>query len=273
MKKALLYLLIWGTALGAQPTSGDKLSIAFRDPARPGTVKMNILYGSITVKAHEGKDVIVETGNKEEKEREKDVPESAIGLRQLNAMGSPITIKEDNNVVTISIGWKSRSENVTILVPAKTSLKLSATNGRLLTVEGIEGEMELNSTSGGIQLNDVSGSVVAHSLKGKVVANFKKVDPDKPMSFSSMNGTIDVTLPEATKANLKLQTNNGDVFSDFEVQMQPNATKVETAEAKPGEKIKSRIRMESMMVGSINGGGPDYSFKNFNGNIYIRKSN
>lgn len=122
-------------------------------------------------------------------------------------------------------------------------------------------------------MNDVSGSVVAHSLNGKVVAKFKKVDPDKPMSFSSMNGTIDVTLPAMTKANLKLQTNNGDVFSDFEVQMQPNATQVEKAEAKPGEKIKSRIRMESMTVGSINGGGPDYNFKNFNGNIYIRKSN
>ena len=273
MKKALLYLLIWGTALGAQPASGDKLSIAFRDPARPGTVKMNILYGSIIVKAHEGKDVIVETGNQGEKERGKDVPESAIGLRRLNATGSPITMKEENNVVTISMGWKSRSENVTILVPAKTSLKLSATNGRMMTVEGVEGEMELNSTNGNIQLNDVSGSVVAYSLNGKVVAKFKKVDPDKPMSFSSMNGSIDVTLPAMTKANLKLQTNNGDVFSDFEVQMQPNATQVEKAEAKPGEKIKSRIRMESMTVGSINGGGPDYSFKNFNGNIYIRKSN
>ncbi len=273
MKRALLTLLIWGTTLEAQPANGDKLSIAFRDPARAGTVKMNILYGSISVKAHEGKDVVVETDNTGEKEREREVPESARGLRRLNATGSSITMEEENNVVTISMGWKSRSENVTILVPAKTSLKLSATNGRMMTVEGVEGEMELNSTNGSIQLNDVSGSVVAHSLNGKVVAKFKKVDPDKPMSFSSMNGTIDVTLPAATKANLKLQTNNGDVFSDFEVQMQPNATKVEKAEAKPGEKGKRRIRMETMTVGTINGGGPDFSFKNFNGNIYIRKSN
>ncbi len=273
MKKALLTLLIWGATLESQPANGDKLSIAFRDPARPGTVKMNILYGSISVKAHEGKDVVVETDNKGEKDRERDVPESARGLRRLNATSSSVTMEEENNVVTISMGWKSRSENVTILVPAKTSLKLSATNGRMMTVEGVEGEMELNSTNGNIQLNDVSGSVVAYSLNGKVVAKFKKVDPDKPMSFSSMNGTIDVTLPAATKANLKLQTNNGDVFSDFEVQMQPNATKLEKSEVKPGEKSKSRIRMESLSVGAINGGGPDYSFKNFNGNIYIRKSN
>ena len=271
MKKALLYLLIWGTTLEAQPASGDKLSIAFRDPARPGTVKMNILYGSISVKTHEGKDVVVETDSKGERER--DVPESAKGLKRLNATGSSITIEEENNVVTISMGWKSRSENVTILVPVKTSLKLSATNGRMMTVEGVEGEMELNSTNGSIQLNDISGSVVAHSLNGKVVAKFKRVDATKPMSFSSMNGTIDVTMPATTKANLKLQSSNGDVFSDFEVQMQPNATKLEKSETKPGDKGKNRIRMETMSIGAINGGGPDYSFKTFNGNIYIRKGN
>lgn len=274
MKKTLLTLLIWGTTLGAQPANGNKLLwIAFRDPARPGTVKMNILYGSISVKAYEGKDVVVETDSKGDKEREKEVPESAKGLKRLNANGSSITMEEENNVVTISMGWKSRSESVTILVPAKTSLKLSATNGRMMTVEGVEGEMELNSTNGSIQLNDISGSVVAHSLNGKVIAKFKRVDATKPMSFSSMNGTIDVTLPATTKANLKLQTSNGDVFSDFEVQMQPNAIKLEKSEAKPGEKSKNRIRMETLSIGTINGGGPDYSFKTFNGNIYIRKSN
>ena len=272
MKKLLICITIWGATLFAQNTN-EKLSIAFRDPARPGMVKMSILHGSISVKAHQGKDVIVETSAKTEKEPEADVPAPARGLKRLNASGSSITLEEENNIVTISMGWRARGENVTILVPTKTSLKLSATNGRMISVEGVEGEMELNATNGGITLTDVSGSVVAHSLNGKVLAKFKTVDPTKPMSFSSMNGTIDITLPASTKANLKMQTNNGDVFTDFDVQMQPNAAKVEKTEARPGERNRSRVQRESLSVGSINGGGPDYNFKNFNGNIYIRKAN
>ena len=266
-------LLLAASTLLAQSTGGDKLSIAFRDPARPGMVKMNVLFGSITVKAHAGKDVQVETSPRADKEIERDVPESAKGLRRLNATGSSVTLEEENNVVTISLGWRARGENLTVLVPAKTSLKLSSTNGKWIAVEGVEGELELNATNGAIQLTDVSGSVIAHSLNGKVTAKFKQVDPTKPMSFSSMNGTIDITLPASTKANLKMQTNNGDVFTDFDVQMQPNATKLEKSEPKPGERARSRVRMESTTIGAINGGGPDYSFKNFNGNIYIRKGN
>jgi len=272
MKKLLLCITIYGALLGAQ-TSGDKLSIAFRDPARPGMVKMSILFGSISVKAHAGKDVIVETTAKTENEAARDVPEPARGLKRLNSTGSSVTLEEENNTVTVSMGWKARGENITLLVPTKTSLKLSATNGKMITVEGVEGEMELNATNGSITLTDVSGSVVAHSLNGKVLAKFKSVDPTKPMSFSSMNGTIDVTLPASTKANLKMQTNNGDVFTDFDVQMQPNAAKVEKTEPRPGERSRSRVHRESLSVGSVNGGGPDYNFKNFNGNIYIRKAN
>lgn len=272
MKQLLLCILIWGTSLFGQ-AAGDKLSIAFRDPSRPGMVKMNILFGSIAVKAHAGKDVIVETTVKTEQDSERDLPESARGLKRLNSTGSSVTLEEENNIVTVSMGWKARGENITILVPTKTSLKLSATNGKMISVEGVEGEMELNATNGGITLTDVSGSVVAHSLNGKVLARFKSVDSTKPMSFSSMNGTIDVTLPATTKANLKMQTNNGDVFTDFDVQMQPNTAKVETAQPRSGERNRSRVHRESTSVGAVNGGGPDYSFKNFNGNIYIRKGN
>ena len=253
--------------------SSDKMSISFRDPSRPGTVKLNINYGSIVVRAHSGKDVSVESETHADKDRDGAVPESARGLKRLNATGSSLTLDEDNNVVTISTGWKARNETFIILVPVRTSLKLSAVNGKRIAVEGVEGEMELNATNGTIELTDVSGSVVAHALNGKIVAKFKRVDTDKPMSFSSMNGTIDVTLPSALKANLKIQTNNGDVFTDFDVVMERDSIRQEKTVPKPGEAGRSRFKRETFTAGAVNGGGPDYTFKNFNGNIYIRKGN
>lgn len=253
---------------------GEKVSIAFRDPGRPGTVCLNAVRGSITVKAYAGKEVVVSKESRSAKDLESDpdreLPAAAKGLRRLNATGRAIELEEENNVVTISLGWRTRGENLLIQVPVKTNLKLSSVNGKTLSVEGVEGELELSSTNGSVMLNDVAGSIVAHSINGKVVAKIKRIDGDKPMSFSSMNGAVDVTLPAATKANLKIQSNNGEVFTDFEVRVQPAGTKAEKVQTATG---KNQVRMEAMTKGSINGGGPEYSFRNYNGNIFIRKAN
>ncbi len=251
----------------------DRLLINFRDPSRPGTVKVSILQGSISVKTHAGKEVFVEMAANPSQEREREVPESARGLRRLNSSGSSLTVEEENNVVTVSTGWRNRAGNLVVTVPVKTSLKLNTTNGKTIQVEGVDGEMELNATNGNIQLTDVSGSAVAHSMNGKITAKFKRVDEGKPMSFSSYNGTVDVTLPAGTKANLKMQTQNGEVYTDFDVQMQPNQVKREELAGDGDRPGRKRIRHESMSVGAINGGGPDFTFKNYNGSIYIRKAN
>jgi hypothetical protein len=52
---------------------------------------------------------------------------------------------------------------------------------------------------------------------------FDKVTPAKPMSFSSLNGDIDVTFPPDIKARLKLKSEQGDIYSDFDIQMQPGS--------------------------------------------------
>ena len=49
------------------------------------------------------------------------------------------------------------------------------------------------------------------------------VDPNKPLSFSSMNGTIDVTLPADFKANVKLRTDHGEIYSDFDFKLSGGA--------------------------------------------------
>jgi hypothetical protein len=43
---------------------------------------------------------------------------------------------------------------------------------------------------------------------------------------------------------------------------------VEDGRSKGG---RYRVRVDSTTAGSINGGGPDFTFKTFNGSIYIRK--
>ena len=54
-------LIAPGARAEAQAQSGnDRVSVALSDPSRPAFIKASAVNGSITVKAYEGKEVIVE---------------------------------------------------------------------------------------------------------------------------------------------------------------------------------------------------------------------
>jgi DUF4097 and DUF4098 domain-containing protein YvlB len=171
--------------------------------------------------------------------------------------------------VRISADSIQRTVDLTISVPVKTSLSLKTVNDGNIVVTGVDGEMDVDDVNGSVTLNRVSGSAVAHALNGRVLATFNRVDA-KPMAFSSLNGDIDVSLPPGTKANLSMRTDNGEVFSDFDVQLQSSAPQqVEDGRSQGG---KYRVKIDKNVRGAINGGGPEIQLKNFNGNIYIRKT-
>src|SRR2546428_539236 len=92
----------------------------------------------------------------------------------------------------VSTGLMHRAVDVVIQVPFKTSLKLGCRNDGDVVVEKVEGEIEASNLDGGVTLTNVSGVVVAHSLNGEVNVNLERVTPDKPMSFRTLNGDIDV---------------------------------------------------------------------------------
>ena len=119
-------------------------------------------------------------------------------------------------------------------------------------------------------LNQMGGPVVAHSMNGKIKTTFAKVEASKPMSFSSMNGTIDVTFPADLKATMRLQNSMGDIFTDFDVTVKNEPAKVTaTAAEKDGGKYK--VHMEKAMTAMVNGGGAEIQVKTFNGTVYLRK--
>ena len=138
-------------------------------------------------------------------------------------------------------------------------------------VENISGEIEVNNINGGVKLTNVSGSVIAHALNQNVVVKLNKVTPDKSMSFSSLNGDIDVTLPADIKAKAKLKTDNGEIYSDFDIKIDPGSRQARDRRW-PLDGGKYRVRIDKAMYGIINGGGPEFLFQTFNGNIYIRKA-
>jgi len=82
--------------------------------------------------------------------------------------------------------------------------------------------LDVRNLNGSILMTNVAGSIAANSVNGRVQATMTRVTAPKSMAFTTLNGNVDVTLPAATRANLKLRSDMGDVFTDFEVQVVPS---------------------------------------------------
>ena len=113
---------------------------------------------------------------------------------------------------------------------------------------------------------NISGSTVASTYNGIIKVLLNKVTPDTPMSFTTYNGNVDITMPATTKGNLKLKSAGGDIYSGFDMQVSDS----EPVQKKDESKGVYRVYLDDWTRATINGGGPDITMKNNNGDIYIR---
>src|SRR5215472_759686 len=221
------------------PSGGDRVPVTLSDPSHPALVKASLVNGGITVKAYDGKEVIVEA---RARNRDRDSARSDSNMKRIIVSSTGLSVEEENNEVRINTDSYMRPIDLTISVPVHTSLKLRAVNSGDIVVSGVDGELDVNDVNGSVTLNNVSGSAVAHALNGRVLVTFNRIN-QKPMAFSSLNGDIDVTFPADLKANLSLKSDRGEIFSDFDVQVQASAPQ-QTVEDNRKQGGKYRVRID-----------------------------
>lgn len=251
MKRSLGVILALAGLLAAMPAyAQEQVTAKFNDSSRPGLLKVNWHNGSIIIKTHSGNDVTV-SSTRITPRRE---PRDAGGLRRIDDGGARVNVDSDNNnVIMISSGSSTGAGSLEIDVPVKTNLNLESHNGARISVEGVEGDIEATNHNGSVEVMNAVGSVVAYSHNGKVTVSLRDITAGKPMSFTSMNGNVDVTLPPAAKAELKMRTDNGGIYTDFDLQMKPGSG-------------------DRQYNATINGGGANFDLRTHNGNIYLRKA-
>lgn len=247
----------------------DQLVIPLSDPGKPFKLNVDMVFGSIKVVGYEGRDVVIESQTKERRRDDDDDSDHkrSGGMRRITANGGlDITAKERNNTVTVTTDMPIKATGITIKVPQNGgSFKLSSVNNSI-SVTNVSGDVEVNCTNGSATLNDISGSVVANSVNGTIRVNFNRIDAKAPMAFSTLNGSIDVTFPANLKANVKLKTDHGNIYSDFDIATDRRATS--KASSSNG---MYKLTVDETVYGKIDGGGPELLMKTMNGSIYIRK--
>jgi hypothetical protein len=262
-------MLLAGAPVLAQSQSSDQsVTVAFSDASRPGLLRVDLISGSITVKGTDRRDVRVASSRDASRRNGRQLPAEP-GLRRLNQPAG-FSIQEERNTMTISSDITSGQVDFDIEVPVRTNLRLTTVNGSRIAVDGVEGEIELQNVNGSVTVTNVAGSVLASTTNGPVRATLTRVTAGKPMAFTSLNGQVDVTLPASLKADVKLRSDNGDVLTDFDIQLKSAAAPAleDTRNNRGG---RYRVELNKSIYGTINGGGPEIELRTFNGRVILRK--
>jgi hypothetical protein len=293
------------SAAGAQTPRGDEVIVPLSDPTRPAVLTVSAFSGNVVVRGTSRRDVLVRSSdNGRRTPRRGRQPEPPPpGMRRLTPDGG-FSVEERNNEVSVEgsscAGLLSKGNpnpnpnpnpgspdsaflprvlknlpcgpmfdnvNFEIEVPLKTSVNLSTVSGDI-SVTGVEGVLEVDSMNGDLELAGVAGSVVAHTVNGDVTASLTRADAEAPMAFTTLNGEVDVTLPAAIKASLKLRTDNGDMFTDFDIPAAPSRPAPRRGRQGDG---RFRFEIERAILANLNGGGPDIELRSFNGRVTLRR--
>ena len=269
----------------ASAQSASEFTIPLSDPAKRCKLKAQINYGSITIKGTGRKDVLVKykaVSDEDDNDHDRDSdcsncndddgdnkhqPKSKDGLKKIGGGGMDLEASENNNVVKVtSESWNNKID-IEIEVPSGADLEVSTYNDGDLMVTNVQGALELTNYNGEITALNIGGSVVATTYNGEIKVTFDKVTDGAPMSFSTYNGDIDLTFPATLKATLKMKTEQGEIYTGFDVKL----TSTGPVQKKNTESGVFKIIVDDWKRGEVNGGGPDITLKNYNGDIYVRK--
>ncbi|WP_142453761.1 DUF4097 family beta strand repeat-containing protein [Gracilimonas mengyeensis] len=242
---------------------GD-IEVPLTNPGQPGKLIINAMFSDeIEIRTHNRDNVIINyDGDIEDHDNE------AVrnGMRRISGGGFGMEVTEDDNEVRIETGPISQGDlEMVVFVPRNFSLKLSTVQGDVL-VNGLQGELEISAVNGDIELMEVSGTVLINSVNGDMDIEFIDVKPDAPMSFTGVNGDIEVAFPGNARFTAKMKTEWGDVYSNFDMDIEHSNTR-SNEDDNDGQ---YRVAINKWVIGKVNGGGPEFLFKTLHGDIYIR---
>lgn len=120
-----------------------------------------------------------------------------------------------------------------------------------VSVRDLDADVEATTVNGSVRV-ETAGRAVARTVNGSIDARLGRADGSEPLSFETVNGRIEVELPEGASAEVDARTVNGSIDSDFPLEMR-------------GRWSRKRAS------GSIGSGGRALELKTVNGSIRLRR--
>ncbi len=241
-------------------SQSEQLTISIPPSSLPGMLIFENPKGSVRVTGYDGT-VIVVTGTP----RFSGTDSQPGQMHRIGKSDFNISAEADGRKITLLCTSSGKTVDFDIKIPENFSMKLKSLDNGEISILNVKGEIDAENANGDITLENISGSAVLSSVYGKIKAVFREVSEGEPMMFTSLEGDITLVLPAAVNARLKMKSEKGDIFSDFDIKpgrRQPVVKNVQNS---------TLYSLEDWVVGTINRGGAEYILKSYNGNITIKK--
>ena len=216
MKTNITLLLAAALALaplGAARAADSTSSVAFSDPAKPGTLKVRVLHGDVTIRGADVKEVSVKaSADISEPSPRKD------GMRVLSASSS-YSLSEKGNVVSLEFGgegWTDGSADFDITVPRTTMVVIANAVRGDIECSGLTGDIDVRTTHGDVKLDGLCAGALVETVKGDIDVTVKSLADAKPLCFTSMSGEVTIHAPADLKAAIRFRTHRGVILTNFD---------------------------------------------------------
>lgn len=153
--------------------------------------------------------------------------------------------------------WSSSTENndvevdFTIKLPAGIEFFGRTVNGDL-EADNLGADADVSTVNGSVDVS-AAGHVEASTVNGSIRAAMGRADWESTAKFSTVNGGITLTLPPSLSAEVRAETVNGDLETDFPL----------TVTGRFGPRH---------LRGTIGNGGRSLELSTVNGSIHLRKA-
>lgn len=225
-------------------------------PLSPGgRVSLENINGSVLITAWDRNEVKVDAV-KLARRRDR-LDEARISVNA-NPSGVHIETEYTTRTQTFNDGEGSYNNPATVeytlMVPRGARIdSIELINGDL-NIDGISGDVKASSINGRLSAHELGGDVRLSTVNGKLEAVFGRISEMKVISLSSVNGSLSLTIPSDSNAELKAGTVHGAITNDF------------------GLPVRRGEYVGRDLAGQLGAGGTRIKLGNVNGQISIKRA-
>jgi DUF4097 and DUF4098 domain-containing protein YvlB len=146
------------------------------------------------------------------------------------------------------------SVEYTLHVPRHARLdQVDLVNGSL-DIQDVAGDVHASSVNGRVAAKDLAGRTELSTVNGRTEAEFRQL-PKSHVKASSVNGSVRITIPSDSNADVHASTVSGGISTDF------------------GFNVRKQSWVGHNLDGRLGSGGTDIDLSNVNGSVELRRAN
>ncbi len=207
-------------------------------------------FGSVELAEGSGRDIIVRhliTVN--------DTPRPDLGKLEVSRDGSTITVTE---AAPREENLRGEWNKISTVIDGRVVRGHDGHNVDIrITVEVPPGlDITVHTLYGGVTATDVAGVREVRSTYGDITVVYHATDRDTPLELYSNYGDVDLSLPAGARADVELETEFGELLTDFDIAIDTEASETR--------------QFFERVVGRINGGGARVRCRSPYDHVYLR---